>query len=167
MTDSKLNKNVKQAELEKYRDLVLATIDYYLDNKGMYIKTADFDSVDHYNGLKIQTEENFQKGRLTLLKQWFRDLTEMFVEMGDLRFNKYLQNRTNYDVDIFKFYFQLVDKVVEKGEIKTVNQFYKINMMVDYLCQQQFVDNKKIEILNRLITDYESRKSKQMKKSTT
>lgn len=39
MTANKLNKEEKQAELEKYRDLVLATIDYYLDSKEMRIKT--------------------------------------------------------------------------------------------------------------------------------
>lgn len=71
MIDNKLTKDEKQAELQKYRDLVLATLDYYLDNKVMQIKTADFDSTEHYKGLKIQTEEHFQKGRLTRLKQWF------------------------------------------------------------------------------------------------
>ncbi|PSL03379.1 hypothetical protein [Cecembia rubra] len=44
MKEGKLNKDEKQAELSKYRDLVLATLDYYLGNKGLQIKTADFDS---------------------------------------------------------------------------------------------------------------------------
>ena len=166
MRDNKLNKEEKQAELVKYRDLVLATIDYYLDNKEMHIKTADFNSVEHYKGLKIQTEENFQKGRLTILKQWFRDLTEMQVETGDLKFNKYLQDKTKYDVDIFKSYFQRVEKVIEKGKITTDNQFYDINKMVDQLCQTEPVDNKKIEILNSLLRDYEQRKSRQPRKPT-
>ena len=39
MTNSKPNKDEKQAELQKYRDLVLATLDYYTDNKEMQIKT--------------------------------------------------------------------------------------------------------------------------------
>jgi hypothetical protein len=160
MVDKKLNKDEKQKELVKYRDLVLATLDYYIDNKEMQIKTADFDSDEHYKGLKIQTEENFQKGRLTRLKQWFRDLTEMQVETGDLKFNKYLQDKTKYDVDIFKSYFQRVDKVIEKGKITTDNQFYDINIMVDQLCQTEPVDNEKIEILNRLLSEYEQRKTR-------
>ena len=160
MVDKKLNKDEKQKELVKYRDLVLATLDYYIDNKEMQIKTADFDSDEHYKGLKIQTDENFQKGRLTRLKQWFRDLTEMQVETGDLKFNKYLQDKTKYDVDIFKSYFQRVDKVIEKGKITTDNQFYDINIMVDQLCQTEPVDNEKIEILNRLLSEYEQRKTR-------
>lgn len=160
MTDNKLNKEEKQAELLKYRDLVLATLDYYIDNKEMQLRTADFDSVEHYKGLKTQTEEHYQKGRLTRLKQWFRDLTEMQVETGDLKFNKYLQDKTNYEFDIFKSYFQRIDKVIEKGKITTNNQFYDINIMVDQLCQTEPIDNEKIEILNRLLSEYEQRKTR-------
>lgn len=160
MKEGKLNKDEKQAELSKYRDLVLATLDYYLGNKGLQIKTADFDSQEHYKELKIQTEEHYQKGRLTRLKQWFRDLTEMQVETGDLKFNKYLQDKTKYDIDIFKSHFQRIDKVIEKGKITTDNQFYDINMMVDQLCQTEPVDNEKIGILNRLLSEYEQRKTR-------
>jgi len=164
MTNNKLNKDEKQIELQKYRDLVLATLDYYIDNKETQIKTADFDSIEHYKGLKTQTEDHFQKGRLTRLKQWFRDLTEMQVETGDLKFNKYLQDKTKYETDIFKSYFERVDKVIEKGKITTDNQFYDINMLVDQLCQTEPVDNRKIEILNNLLANYEQRKLPQTRK---
>jgi hypothetical protein len=164
MTNNKLNKDEKQIELQKYRDLVLATLDYYIDNKETQIKTADFDSIEHYKGLKTQTEDHFQKGRLTRLKQWFRDLTEMQVETGDLKFNKYLQDKTKYETDIFKSYFERVDKVIEKGKITTDNQFYDINMLVDQLCQTEPVDNRKIEILNNLLANYEQRKLRQTRK---
>ena len=166
MTDNKLIKDEKQAELQKYRDLVLATLDYYLENEAIRIKTADFDSTEHYKGLKTQTEDHFLKGRLTRLKQWFRDLTEMQVETGDLKFNKYLQVKTKYDIDIFKSYFQRVDKIIEKGKIATDKQYYDINIMVNQLCQFEPVDNSKIEILNKLLGDYEQRKSRQTRKPT-
>lgn len=160
MTDNKHNKDDKQAELTKYRELLLATLDYCIENKVMQIKSADFDSDEHYKGLKIQTEEHYQKGRLTRLKQWFRDLTEMQVETGDLKFNKYLQDKTKYEIDIFKSYFKRIDKVIEKGKITTDNEFYDINLVVDQLCQTEPVDNEKIGILNRLISEYEQRKTR-------
>jgi len=166
MTNSKPNKDEKQAELQKYRDLVLATLDYYTDNKEMQIKTADYDSQEHFKGLKIQTEEHYQKGRLARLKQWFRDLTEMQVETGDLKFNKYLQDKTKYEIDIFKSYFQRVEKVIQKGKITTDNQFYDIGIMVDQLCQIEPVDNERIKILNRLLSEYEQQKSRQTRKPT-
>ena len=166
MTYNKFNNNEKQAELLKYRDLVLATIDYYLDNKLMQVKTSDFDSDEHYKRLKAQTEEHYQKGRLIKLKQWFRDLTEMQVETGEWRFNKYLQDKTKYSIDIFKQYFQRVELVIFKGKITTDKQFYEINTLVDQLCQTEPIDKKKIDILNKLLGDYEQRKSIKTKKPT-
>lgn len=160
MKDSKLNKEEKQSELSKYRALVLATLEYYLENNIMQIISAEFDSTEHFKELIIKTEEHYQKGRLTRLKQWFRDLTEMQVETGDLKFNQYLQNKTKYNIDIFKSYYQRVDKVIEKGKITTDNQFYEINMIVNQLSQAEPVDNSKIEILNRLLIEYEQRKSR-------
>ncbi len=166
MTENKLGKDEKQAELAKYRDLILATLDYYLENKIMQIKTTDFDSDEHYKGLKVQTVEHYQQGRLTRLKQWFRDLTEMQVETGDLKFNKYLEDKTKYEVDIFKSYYQRIARVIEKGKITTDNQFHDINIMVDQLCQTELVDNERIEILNRLLSEYEQRISRKNKKPT-
>lgn len=84
----------------------------------------------------------------------------MPLETGDLKFNKYLQDKTNYEIDIFKSYFQRVDKVIKKGKITTDNQFYDIGVMVDQLCQNEPIDNKKIEILNRLLFDYEQQQTK-------
>lgn len=158
MTDNERSKNEKQEELLKYRDLILATLDYYIDNKVMQIKTVDFDSIEHYKGLKSQTEEHYQKGRLTKLKQWFRAFTEMYVETGNLKFNNYLQEKTKYKIDIFKSYFQRVDKIIERGKITTDIQFYDINNMVDQLCQIEPIDNSKIEILNKLLGGYKQGK---------
>ena len=78
--------NDKEKELNKYRDLVIATIDYYLENNLLNVKTEDFDSNEHFKNLNLVTEENFQNGRLSKLKQHFRDLTEMFVETNDFNF---------------------------------------------------------------------------------
>ena len=160
MTKDRPNQDEKIVELTKYLDLVTATIDYSLENPFMKIKTADFDSDQHYMTLKIQAEEHFQKGRLTKLKQWFRDLTEMYIETGDLKFNQYLQHKTNYQIDIFESYFKRVDQIVEKGKITSDSQFYKINSMVDQLCQINPVDSEKIETLNKLLRNYEQRKTR-------
>ena len=160
----KLSKDEKQAELAKYLNLVLATLDYYIDNKIIDIKTKDFDSIEYYKELKLQAEEHYARGRLTRLKQWFRDLTEMQVETGDLKFNKYLQDKTKYEIDIFNSYFQRVDKIIQKGKITTDYQFYDINNIVNQLCQAEPTDHTRIESLNALLLEYEKRKSKKVKK---
>ena len=159
-----LNKEEKEAELKKYRDLFLATIDYYIDNDIMKIKTASFDSVEHYKSLKIQAKDHYKKGRLSRLKQWFRHVTEMQVEAKDFKFNTYLQDKTKYDIDIFKSYFLRIDKIIEKGSITTDSQFYDISSMVDQLCQTLPADESRIKILNKLISGYEQKKTGRQKK---
>ena len=159
MPGNHLNKDEKQKELQKYRELVLATIDYLLDNKQIHIRTEEFDTADHYRILRIQVEEHFQKGRLTQLKQWFRDMTEMQVETRDLKFNKYLQDRTKYEIDIFEAFFKRVDKIVSRGKITSDNQFYDINIMVDQLCQIEPVDKERVVVLDKLLFEYKRRKS--------
>jgi hypothetical protein len=160
MKPAKLSKEEKAAELKRYRDLVMATLDYWIHTMGIAVKTADFDSTEHLTSLKTQTEEHFEKGRLTTLKQWFRDLTEPYIETKDLGFNKYLQEKTGYDIDIFQSYFDRVEKIVAKGAITTDNQFYDIGIMVDQLSHVKPLDEKRISQLNKLIVDYENRKSR-------
>lgn len=143
----------KAKELEMYRDLVLATLDYDLEYGIAKIMSPRFD--EHYETLRQQTEEHYQKGRLSRLKQWFRDLTEMHREEGDLNFNAYLEKKTGYKINIFQAYYERIEKIVTKGKISTDNQYREINSMVDHLCQSTPVDTEKIEILNRLLADYE------------
>lgn len=150
----------KEAELKQYRDLVIATLDYYLDNSQMWLRIHGSDGSSYFEKLKVQTEVHFQNGRLTILKQLFRDLTEMPIETRDLKFNKYLQHKTGYEIDIFKSYYQRVDQVIEKGKITTDNQFYDVKIMVDQLCQTEPIDEEKIDILNRLLSGYEQRAPK-------
>ena len=102
-----MDKEEKKIELEKFRALVIATLDYYIVN--LRFKAEEYDSVVNYENLKLQTEEHFQKGRLSKLKQWFHDLTEMQVETLDFKFTKYLQDKTKYDINIFKTYFERLD----------------------------------------------------------
>jgi hypothetical protein len=150
-------------ELEKYHDLVIATIDYYLESQVSQIKTENFDSDSYYKKLKIETAEHFRKGRLTKLKQWFRDLTEQQIECRNFDFNKYLTEKTQYEIDIFKSYFERIEKTIEKEKITTDKQFYDLNILLDYFCQTK-MDNTKIEKINKLIADYEQRKAKRIKK---
>ena len=75
----------KEFELKKYRDLVLATIDYYIVHLAF-----NNEMKDEYIRLKTQTEEYYSKRKLTILKNWFKDLTSDFIEDRDFGFNEYL-----------------------------------------------------------------------------
>lgn len=105
--------NEKTAELIKYRDLVLATIDYYLDNQVLKIKIVDFDSDNYLKSFRIETLAHFRNGELEILKQWFYDLAEMLNADTDTKFNQYLHEKTHCDFDVFKFIFHRIDRMTE------------------------------------------------------
>jgi len=84
----------------------------------------------------------------------------MQIETVDLKFNRYLQDKTKYELNIFESYFQRVEKIVEKGKITSDKQFYNIDIMVNQLSQTLPVDDKKIVTLNRLLGAYEQKKRK-------
>lgn len=151
--------NKKAEELKKYRALVLAAIDYQIS---LYQNSPlqDFDPVLGLESLKKQAEEDAIKGRITILKRWYRDLTECIREGRELKFNSFVKERTGYTIDIFKEHFYKVEKLIATGKITTDNQFYDVNSMVDYLCQVEPVNTDKIAVLNKLLSAYEKKKTK-------
>lgn len=149
-----VSKEEKQAELTKYHALAVATIDYYLENHLTDIKAADFDSDNYYAMLKIQAQDLFQKGKLSQLKQWFRDFTEMLIEEPDFNFNTYLREKTGYEIDLLKSFYDRIDKIVNRGKITSHNQYYEINVMIEQLIQVQPIDKDKIKVLNNLLAGY-------------
>jgi hypothetical protein len=151
--------NTKDEELKKYRALVLAAVDHQIE----LLQSQPIQVFDPAPGLqkaKIQVEEHFSKGRLSILKSWYRDMTESIREGRQFKFNSFVKERTGYSIDIFKEHFDRAEKVIAKGKITTDNQFYDINSMIDYLCQVEPVDKQKIDVLNSLLLAYEQRKSK-------
>jgi hypothetical protein len=146
----------KQSELKQHRDILLATLDYFIErSKG--INYGEFDPIAHYQQLKVQTEENYQKGRLTRLKQWLRDMTEEPGETGDLSFGRYIKEKTGYDIYIFGTFQKRIDKIIDRKRIKTENEYRDILAMVDNLCQQTPVDQDKIDLLNNLLIDFDDK----------
>lgn len=146
----------KETELAYYKKLVLATLDYH--EKTGFIKGEYLDQ------LKAQTEEHFTKSRLSKLKQWFKDLSEVFIEQLDFGFNDFLQEETGYDVNVFEAYFTRVDKIIARGKITTDNQFYDLKNAADLAVQSNLFDIKKTEQLNKLLLDYENKKQSRTKK---
>lgn len=146
----------KQSELRRHRDILLATLDYLIERfEG--INYGEFNAIAHFQQLKEQTEENYQKGRLTLLKQWLRDMTEEPREARDLSFGRFIKEKTGYDIDIFDSFQKRINKIIERKRIKTENEYRDVHAMVDNLCQQDSIDQDKIDLLNNLLIDFEDK----------
>jgi hypothetical protein len=162
----------KDPELKKLRDILIATIDYWIDchNKSVQRSTG-FDPVENLKDLKRQAEELYLKRKVTKLKHWLRDMCEMPRETKDLNYVTYIKKATGHDYNIFTAFNKRIDNIVAKGKISTDNQCREVESMVDYMSQSESVDDKKIEVLNNLLLDYHHRltggkgKPKRFKKS--
>ncbi len=161
MAKEPLSLEEKAKQLDMYRDLNLAAIDYSSEKIGSALpKTDEFDPIEYYEGLKTHVHQYHKKGSLSRLKQWFRDFSEMPLEGRDLNYNRYIKDKTGYEIDIFENFRKRLDKIIEKGKITTDSQYYDINMLINDLCQAEPIDDEKIKVLNKLIVAYETRKVK-------
>lgn len=147
----------KKKELAKFYDLALATLDYYIETPELNFQQNGFDSKSHFEMLKKSVNEEFKKGRLSKIKKWFKDLTEMQVETKDFKFQEYLRNKTGHEVNIFQDFYKRIDKVVANGKITTDVQYREVYSYVDNLSQAEKVDKGKIDFFNQLLLDYEGR----------
>jgi hypothetical protein len=146
----------KLIELKKTRDILLATVDYYID---LYSNLKNKDKflpiIDHFRKIRNQTNEHFEKGRSVKLKQWLKDLTEMPRETNDFNYVLYIKQKTGYDFNIFEDFEKRVNKILEKSKISTDNQYREVLSKVDSLCQTDPRDEEKIKSINELLIEYD------------
>ena len=152
----------KQEELIKYKNLVLATIDYQLQLYEKFPQPA-FELTNNFEQLKAQTNTHFNKGSLGTLKRWFKDLSEPMVDTKDLRFSSYLEEKTGYKIDLFKKQIERIEKIIQKGMITTDNQYREVDSFVDNLCQSNPQDIERINLLNNLLVNYHKQKAAKTK----
>ena len=149
------SEQIVQRELVKYRDLTLATLDYFLESGIMKIKTIDFDSDQHYKELKVQVKEYFQKGKLSKLKQWFKDLSETPYENEDFNFIDFINTRTGYEINLSSKFEKRISDIIKRNKIKTENEYRDVMIKVNYLCLSDTPEEKLLEHLNSLLLEFE------------
>lgn len=151
-----MTKEEKQIELIKFRKLTLATLDYYEEFYTIENIISDRDCLLW----KKEIELHFKRGRLTKLKQWFRDFTEMPIETKDFKFNTYLKEKTNYDIDIFKSFYNRIDKILERGKITTNNQFYDVMSILNDVSEVNKYKKEDILKLDSIVFEFENKNIK-------
>jgi polyhydroxyalkanoate synthesis regulator phasin len=156
-----MNPNDNQKELDRTYEILIATVDYQIDLLNKAVKQNELNDItENLRALKPQIVKLYEKGNLAKLKRWLRDLTEMPRECRDLSFTTFIKKHTGYDFNIFEAFYKRIDNIVAKGKISTENQYREVDSLVNFLCQTVPVDNKKIEILNKLLVEYNDQLSR-------
>ncbi len=143
----------KDLELIKYHKLTLAALEY---NKN----TLEFVSKSHFEKLYTVVNSSFEKGQLTKLKRFFRDIIDMQIHTKDLKFNTYLKDTTGYEIDVFETFHKRIKSIISRGKITTDNQYRDINDYLDTIVHTDPINKEKVSTLNSLLQAYETNKIK-------
>jgi hypothetical protein len=145
----------KQADLKRHRDILIATIEYILQQLTTEgLSKNDFDNVaGYYHQQKYQVDKYFQLGRLDILQTKFSNLTRFPIHKIDLSFNEYIKKETGYIIDIFETLETRVNEIIAQNRITNEKEIGDIMIMMD-VYKHKLVDVKKSEILKNLLIDY-------------
>lgn len=148
----------KKLELQRYRSILLATLDYLEKHLGSSILYDQYDPVaEYYQQQKIKTEKYFKHRKLDRLHQQFATLTKGLQNRVDLKFPSYIKEKTGYDIDIFEDRRKRVDTIIGQNEIRGEKELNDVGTMLRYY--QALTDKQKIEKLNALLTSYFQKKN--------
>lgn len=149
----------KTSELTKYRDILLAAIDYQSEKLAGSMVYDGFDPVaDYYLQQKQQAEKYYQNKRIDRLKQKFQSMTESLMRRGDLNFDKYIKEKTGYETNIFENLQLRVERIIEQRTIKNQNDYSDVIAMQS-LARQFQIEQEKIDILNNLLHNFVDKRS--------
>lgn len=145
-----MDRAVKFNELAKYRDLLIATINFSIDSfSTTSSKKNSF--TKHFETIREQTIDMYEKGDLEGLQALFTDQTEMYKEDLDREFNTYLIEVTGYDMDLFDGFFKRIDAVLERGKIKDSEERDDLKRYLELLEDADEQDEEEIVKVNEML----------------
>ncbi|RXK58046.1 hypothetical protein ESA94_18710 [Lacibacter luteus] len=156
----------QKSELDKYRDIVIAGLDYTdMLMRKTPIQKHDGEIVNfgeelgsYFSDLKNHALTLHKKNKLSTLKRWFKDISEMSVATGNLDYQFYIETTTGHKVDLFGKLFEKIDKLIKVGQIKTDTQYRTISTMIDFLESYNPPDIERIKALDALQFAYSDQK---------
>lgn len=148
----------KQAELDRHRSILLATLDYLLQrNGGIIVSDGNDPMTEYYNSQKIEAEKYYQECRLDRLKARLTQQINTLQFMIDLEFEAYIKTTTGYDIDIFDSLKKRVNTILENKVIRNNKEMSDIDTMRMYY-DKTSKNKKDDKVLDSLLIDY-SKKS--------
>lgn len=147
----------KQTELQRYRTILLATLDYLEQHLGGSFVYDRCDPVtEYYQRQKIQTEKYFKQRRLDRMQQRLTSLTKGIQNRDTLAFTTYIKAKTGYHIDIFEEMRKRVEAIVAQNEIRSQRELNDVSTMLHYFLETS-ENGEGVEKLKLLLTDYSKR----------
>jgi len=147
-------KSEKEVALQKYYDIVLATINFNISvNTGHFVSDGEDIALLCYNDQKITAEKYFKGRNLEMLKQKFSFFTKN-IQSGDYKnYSKYIKEKTGYDIDLLADLHKRIEIILLQNEIKTKKEENDVGDLLHYY-DENSISGEKVEKLRTLLDDY-------------
>ncbi len=124
-------------------------------------------TINDINDMKMQLLKDFEKGSLTKLKRWFSACNEYppYPDEPDYTIlNKLLLAACGKGLDdLYKKRWERIEKIKERGMLRSDSEFYLIQEHIDYLLNTNAPEDE-VKLFDGMLFDYEERARKRMEK---
>lgn len=150
------------SELEKYKAILLATIDYELERVSSIYKADELALVqDGFSKMKEGIEKHYVTDGLTKLKRDLQQFTKLLMQLGDVAFSPYIKSKTGYDVDLFTNISERIQNIIDRDAIKNRQELTDVITIIA-LCRQTSAYKYDVAYLKNLVVNYHSLHSKKL-----
>jgi hypothetical protein len=158
-----MTRDEKQAELERHKIIIDATIDFLLlYDTGKFVFDGRDGSKESYKRQQAEAEKNFNNSNINKLEQQLLKLTNSLRYRPSLDSRSYIQEQTGYDFDVFAANRENFEKVVAKGHVDNEIECNDVCIMLSHLR----IDEKEIEdIYAPMLEDFHQRQMAKIESS--
>ncbi|MFT3934894.1 MAG: hypothetical protein QM726_14815 [Chitinophagaceae bacterium] len=149
----------KQASLEHYKKLTLATLEYLMDHHTGQFVCDGWDPMKHYyEDQQLKTNKYFTQRRLDRLQQQSDRLLKMGMR-SNTDITTFIQQKTGIEIDAFEDIEEQIKNISQNGRIENQQAYHALSHNL-YLLKQAnkpIADEAKV---SSMIKDYNNRRSK-------
>ena len=85
----------------------------------------------------------------------------MPLEIVDLNYEKYIEQKTGYKINLFSSFYSRINKIMGRGKISTDQQYREAGVALNFL--SEFEENsEQADILDKLMFEYNETKRKKL-----
>lgn len=126
----------KQESLDKYRTLIMATIDFLIENYSGSLVFDDYDfSKEYYVQERNQAEKYYANRRLDRLVPKLAALTKNLYYKIDLDYQHYIKEKTGYGIDLYNDLRLRIKQIIENEGICNEDEQMDMHFMIQ-LCKK-------------------------------
>jgi len=150
----------KQLELQRHREILIATIDYLKVLHGESFVLDDEKHIEeYYEAQKTRVEKYYNQRRLDKLQQKLTSLVETLHDDLDQKFSAYIKERTGYNMDLFGDLKKRVEIILSKSQIDNDKEGRDIGTILHQLIETSSSPDE-IARLQSLLLQYHHKNKK-------